>query len=355
MTEQEYKKLNDYLNRIYIDLGKNDSFLLNNLFVIAIMSTNYLNFVDQYSFNDEIKTGNLNIFEIYDLSRKVIENISEKYLKLYDSIIDTGILTANYDNLDSEEIKMIDNSMFSNFNKEIYIDTKFNYDDVDSLVHEFFHFLNFNNTINRYLLTEAISIYFGMYSYDILCEMGINKNQIMPQYRILNTRHNARFINKYNKFLIAFDKFGNIDDDTYELLNKHICQISKEDYESDLKDLLSVFSKIEKQYNNQEYDKLTRELAHPFTIHYRYFLGTLLSVYARKYSTKDDIVKLNDLIASEDSALYDFPDLLRKIGIDIFDSEFINKTMIGLKEYMVNILESSNKIYKIEKKFNKYK
>lgn len=68
------------------------------------------------------------------------------------------------------------------------------------------------------------------------------------------------------------------------------------------------------------------------TQNYRYILGTILAIYARKYANFDDIVHLNNHIGEYDNkSVYD---ICLSIGIDIKDDQFLQKTFQALDEYV---------------------
>lgn len=52
MTKEEYKKLNNYLNLLFLELQKEDQFLLDNLLIIANLSIDYANILKKYDLTD---------------------------------------------------------------------------------------------------------------------------------------------------------------------------------------------------------------------------------------------------------------------------------------------------------------
>lgn len=75
-----------------------------------------------------------------------------------------------------------------NNKKLINVERKFNFNDVITLIHEFMHYINGNvekEYINRYLLTEFISIYFEIYAQNYLLKnYDISKESIGIYYRL---------------------------------------------------------------------------------------------------------------------------------------------------------------------------
>lgn len=53
MTPEEYKKLNDYLNLIFLELNKYDYFLLNNIRPISILNEMFNSFIWDYDLSEQ--------------------------------------------------------------------------------------------------------------------------------------------------------------------------------------------------------------------------------------------------------------------------------------------------------------
>lgn len=90
MTSEEYKKLNDYLNLIFLELQKEDQFLLDNLSVITNLSIDYVNILKKYDLSDNSIQNNMTWQDVYLLARDIIETIDKNYLEQYDKLIDNG-------------------------------------------------------------------------------------------------------------------------------------------------------------------------------------------------------------------------------------------------------------------------
>lgn len=137
MTDEQYKKLNGYLNNIFIELEYVDSFLIKNIYEISRLNSEFNKFIRNYDFKEESRENNLTFNEVYLLGREIIESIKEDYLSEYDKLIKMGILDFSYSN------KYV-GSHFTKVNNQgiININRHFNYSDVRILVHEFFHYMN---------------------------------------------------------------------------------------------------------------------------------------------------------------------------------------------------------------------
>ena len=340
MTTEEYKELNNYLNDIFLELSKNDSFLINNIEFISKINDTFLFYSDKYKIKNENKENKLTYEEVYLLAREIIESIDKKYLPTYDKLIKSGELNFDYD-------QELSDSSFLHITREkdsinlIDIRREFNYIDVITLVHEYFHYTNGYEdqySINRYLLTEFISIYFEMYAFDYLLDKGIPKEELKYNDRLDSIYKHSEELNSYELVLLSYSKFGNIDENTVNYLNKYICGITKEDFEQECKTTLNNLKKIEKRYNSeigsQEYfdqKKFGLKLVEKTTVNYRYVLGTLFAIYAKKYSSIDKMIYLNDTISQNFDELYT---IFKNIDIDINDDNFKNNMVNCIEEYL---------------------
>lgn len=334
MTKEDYKKLNEYLNEIFLYLSKNDSFFLNNMRYFAVMSEKYLNFISKYDLKLKKIPDCLDFIEIYDIAREIIKSINDEYLKEYDKILDNGVLDFDYSTLESDFKKDLSAFNSVNGNKEIILRTNFNYESVTTLVHEFMHYINDCDTINRYLMTEFISISCEEYARRYLVNKGINKELLQYNERLIEAKEIAREINFYIKYLILFAEFGPLDENGYKFINENVCPISKEKYESDCLFILDILRKREDKYNyNIKYNienqgSLDEILSHEISQEYRYFFGDLLSFYCLEYNDVKDIVNLCDYLDKN----YNIVDLLKQCKIYIEDEDFyekINKSIEG--------------------------
>ena len=65
---------------------------------------------------------------------------------------------------------------------------------------------------------------------------------------------------------------------------------------------------------------------------YKYILGTLLAIYAKKYSKISDVVYLNNNINEFDDKTVS--DICQNLNIDISSEEFISNLMDAVSEYL---------------------
>ena len=334
MTKQDYDKLNNYLNEIFKILNNYDRFLTKHIEKIARINDAYLIFMSKHNFSEQTVKNNLTYYEVYDLARKIVACISPKYLYLYDSLLPSGKLDFGYDN-------EYGRSCFECCNSLINVKRSFNYGDVLVLIHEFIHYTNSNtqNSNNRYLLTEFFSIYFELFAVDYLTNMGFFSAEIGVNRRLQFTISDAEALASYEIVFLAYEKFGNITEDTFVDLNRYFLSISDEDFESDCKNLLENLEQKENDYRQKiryekpfEFGEFIDVL--PFFDNYRYLLGTLLAFYARENFKIEDVVYLNDHINDDNLGNLKMSDLLKRLGVDINSSDFITKALDGIDNYI---------------------
>lgn len=331
MEKIDYDKLNSYLNEIFLILNDYDRFLIDNILRIARLNNEYITTIGRYRFLNNTIQNKLTFEDVYLLARKIIESINPTYLSDYDELIKTGKLDFRYEN-------ECDESEFVHKNNLINIRREFNYNDVVTLVHEFIHYTNGKNekSQNRYLLTEFLSIYFETYAIDYLMEQGVPENEIDIFYRLRTTIKTSISLSKYEIIFLAYEKFGNINEETFKYLNKYFLSIEQQVFEIECRDLLEYINQKEEEYksklNNEK--EFIFEFCSPFFYDYKYFLGTILAYYARKNCELDDIVYLNDHINDDDLGNLKISDLLKKIGMDINGSVFTTNTLESINGYI---------------------
>ena len=343
MNEEKYQKLNYYLNGVFKELENNDAFLLRNILNLARLSDDYVHLTDNYNFKIYNKQNNLTFNDVYLLAREIVEGIDKNYLEYYDKLIENGILDFSYNHEypvsqflwnDEKEIRLIN------------INRNFNYIDVTSLIHEFMHYMNhIDNKLsnNRYLLTEDISIYFEEYAKRYLIQKGISKEELFLNERIMSTKRTASNFNWYSLIFLAYEKFGNIDNNTYKFLNEYFLSIEKEEFEEECSKALKLCERIHEKYKfeykmksedlNGFEDNLFRKLIEFVNKDYRYILGTYIAYYALEHSSLEKMVYLCNHINEYSYSKMDPIDVLKYANIDIYelDIEIIEKVILENK------------------------
>lgn len=346
MEKKDYRKLNGYLNDIFLALNRNDQFLINNLAPIAYLNDDYLKFMRQHKLSSKTKENKLTYMDVYLLSREIISSIDKSYLPEYDDLIKSGKLDFGYEGeyWDSE---------FVYKGNLININRKFYYHDVWVLVHEFMHYTNGKEkrSQKRYLLTEFFSIYFEMYAIDYLISRGVPRDEIGIFDRLNWTTRTSRIFESYETIFLAYEKFGDINEETVGYLRKHYFpNISKESFDKQCESLLSYIMKKEEEYRmgimyEKEFktEEFIRKFGTPAFSNYRYVLGTLMAFYARSYCKMEDIVFLNNHINDDDIGSLDLLEVLKRIGIDITNPEFIGKAFESIDSYIEQYSNEKNR------------
>ncbi len=259
-------------------------------------------------------------------------------------MIQSGELDFSFDNSydDSECVHMYNGNEVKQI---ININREFNYEDVVVLIHEFIHYVNGKkHSKNRYYLSEFLSIYFELYAVSYLIKKGINKDEVDYFSRFKSARRHAAIFSQYEIVLLAFIKFGNIDESTVSFLQKYVLNIKKEVFEKEATNLcknLSIVEEDNKERIKEDSSVKGRVLSEEFiTVDYRYVLGTMLAIYAREYVSLEVIVNLNNHINDyDDKSIYD---ICLGIGIDLNAQNFRKKLFFAMDEY-INDMQSENK------------
>ena len=326
MTEEMYKRLNDYLNDIFIELDKKDKIFVDNLKSIVILNT-IIDKLFNGCITSECKVNNLSFNDVFLLGREIIEYINPKYLEEYDELISSGKLEFNYDgNCESAVYYKLNSDI-----KFIDIERHFNYEDVITLIHEFIHYSELKEknktTYNREFLTEFIAIYFEKIAEKYLIEeKNVPIDEISLNLREISLyRHNREFY-EYSVILLAYEKFGNINENTTNDLDK-LLKFKDNSFERECIELLQKFDKINE--TNNEKDSVIK-MTKLVNYNYKYIVGTFLAHYALEHSKIEDMVKLNDNINTEEYVNLSVEEILNTVGIKI-NEEMINQTVDIIK------------------------
>lgn len=368
MTEEDYKKLNDYLNDTFIYLSEYDGFLIYNMHTIFRLNSMLYEKLKNIDLKHKFHENNLTFEDIFNIARNEIEKINPNYLEKFDELIDSGRLefflkekniTIKESN-DYKKLSKIENSeedirydsVCSYTEDDYFIDIarEYNYNDVLMLIHEFIHSTNSSENMGeyRYILTEFFSIYFEMLSQKELLENGINSSELDIFDRIKNTGKISKEITEYDLVFISYNLFGNIKENSYKDLKKyHIVSSTKKEFECACVRLLKYFDYQKIQYNNEskefnlyDYRKCISIL---FSSGYRYLLGTLFSCYLLENGNKDKIVWLNDHINDEKMKNMNLIDVLKMIDIDLTDENINEKLVESAQNYYENLSKYSVK------------
>ena len=340
MTKEEYKKLNSYYNDLCLGLSVDDDFFLNNIHSFGSLSTEILMIFENVNLKDEKQDDCFTFLEVYDKAREVLKDIDSKYLEDYDTIVDDGTLNANYEISDIPYLqRRTNNSIYYPKTNSIEINSSFNYDMIAILIHEYFHKTNFSNNKARYLLTEFISIYFELYTYEYFKKQGIDSNNFELQNRLKELEKNADFLSSNTYFVYYFENFGNLDENSYK--NMEDITITKEQYEECLCDDLIKFEKLEKDYYEKyktRYENFSIYLANCYNDDYRYFICTILAYYALYNISKDNVLRLNEALIKDKNITID--EAFKILNINLNKKDFD----IELGKALVRYIKENNLI-----------
>lgn len=317
MTQEEYKRLNDYLNDVFLEFQKEDKIFVDNL--IPIWGLNEM--IDEYfqnnikSFQIKSVSNHLTFEDVYLLAREIVEKFYPRYLKEYDELIKSGAL--NFDFI-SEKDSFCFVNRYNGFVTEKLIDVSrnFNYNDVVLLIHEFSHYtqlkMNKRLSYNYYYLTEFIAIYFETIAKRYLMkEKNVSKDEITINSRIGEFFIDNKKLYQYIDVLVAYEYLGNIHEHTEnELMD--IFEIRIGTFQEEC---LQILKKLDSLKKNQPVVTL-------FNQDYRYVVGTVLAYYALEHSKLEDMVELNDKINTEYAKL-PVVDILNKVGISLDKNWFL--------------------------------
>ena len=266
--------------------------------------------------NNNIVLSNLKVI-LKDICNKIV----------YDELISSGKLEFNYDgNCESAVYYKLNSDI-----KFIDIERHFNYEDVITLIHEFIHYSELKEknktTYNREFLTEFIAIYFEKIAEKYLIEeKNVPIDEISLNLREISLyRHNREFY-EYSVILLAYEKFGNINENTTNDLDK-LLKFKDNSFERECIELLQKFDKINE--TNNEKDSVIK-MTKLVNYNYKYIVGTFLAHYALEHSKIEDMVKLNDNINTEEYTNLSVEEILNTVGIKI-NEEMINQTVDIIK------------------------
>ena len=334
-----YTKLNYYLNEMCNYLKGKDFFFLDNINNIALLNDKLNNLIYEYNLDYEVKKNNLTFLDVYNLAREIIASIDETYLPIYDKLITSGELDFGYEgeyDISCFQTKITEN----NTQKLINIARKFSYQDVVTLVHEFIHYISYQeNNIIEYYLCEFLAIYFETYAVNYLIKKGIPKEEIdyLKRFKIL--KRDSDRIYRYEVIFLVYTTFGNLSATSYTLLKQFYMNMSKDYFEKECKNFYKILEVIKEKHKDELQDNpklLGKILSEEFiAADYRYVLGTILAIYVLEYGNMKDMVYLNNnLDKYQDKSLME---VCASLGVDLDDPEFNNKALNALDNYLKSL------------------
>ena len=316
MKKEDFDVINDYLNNLSLymfeckDVEDNYDFLIrmNNCF------SNY--FGDRYFVDGSSqivpRKNNLTYEDVLNISRKVIESINPKYLEEFDKLLNSGIIDFGYE--DEYEYSFV-RHVFSKGKLEsriINLKRSFNYNDIETLVHEFMHYVCFvGDGMRNKIIGEMISIYFELYTMEYLKKnYNFELEELFYNRRLVSIYRHSGELKKIELLLYLYMNFGNLDENSYKYAAGNYKDYSKEDYESECKKTLEIIKKIK----DGTYEKNVVEESH------YYLYATLLAFYFRKKVSLEKMLNFVDNVKNVENEDLGLIELLNKYNLKIEDN-----------------------------------
>ena len=171
------------------------------------------------------------------------------------------------------------------------------------------------------------------------------------------------YLSRYGPLLFAYLAKGKLDSNSYDAIKSSFPNIFYKDYNIMCKRTYELFERSLKDYQAL-IEKNPKDkgyyLCNDFVlVDYKYVLGTILAIYCYKFLKSYNylskyyytIIKLNDNISKYDNLTIE--EIFQKLGIDLYDKNFVNRMKEAFKEYIKNINMYANndkKSLKIMKK-----
>ena len=322
MKREEFNLINNYLNELALYIFKSNdiekyyyNFLLLNDKYYDYIKKRY--FSESNTYNCNTRDNNLEFSDIISIAREIIESINTDYLKEFDSLLDNGRLNFIYE--DKYTTSYVEHVRKGNiWEKSINIGRYYNYTDVELLIHEFMHYVSgtgfeFKNSV----VTEFISIYFELYANEyIYKKYKPNLNEISYNQRLLSNFERSKELCSTEVPIFMYSRFGNLDKNSYKLVNKYIFEYTKKNYENECKELLKFIQKDDKICSNHFYQ-----------------MAMFLAFYVRKTNSMKNVIRLaNDYSLPENQRLNIFEEL-EKYNIHI-DADIYNVLFDAIDEYL---------------------
>lgn len=333
MTEEQYEKLNFYLGKLIPILEQNGhSFLTLNTETITMLSKKCWDVLLGLNANVETESEPLSFDEIINLSRQILSNIDVEWLNEFNRLIKDNLITfdANYSFLD-----------FNDGACKLYLELKYNCDDVRTIIHEFAHYMSYKDLKVLYeshnIFSEFYGIYFELYATQYIKSIG---KKIDCLYRIKDFQQcYIRNLRQYDIQFLMFKKYGRVDLNTFLLVDNmfyyfdgpNCIESNKYMFECRCRDLLSYLESFDDLEAVAKNTKLNCGTS--ITKDYIYMWGGYLAYYAYKHCNVKDIARLCCSTANviDDKQLYD---MFCKFGIDFCDTLLFDDALLVMQEFI---------------------
>ena len=348
--DKHFDDYNSKLNDICVFLDKEYPILINNIHSIAnIVNKSLISFSD-VDFNTIYLQNTITNMEVFELAKEVVSKINPEFENDFERIVSNGELDFINTEDENEENK-IDLLVGTNFSyysnsgaKLINVVKEYNYSDVVNLVHEFFHYENYDNDNDtRSFFTEFFSIYYEQFTIDYLIEnKKVDTLEMDVNYRERNFVSICEYLSFFSIPLICYNNFGNISEDSYEkIINSGKARLTEEVYNYYVDECYSIIS--ENNLTSSE-NLLECNIALP----YKYLIDTLAAFYAKNNCDKNKILDLYKNIGNfKNISIIDYSDIFKTLGIDIFSKDFFNKAIEEMYETMKRNKRGEKKCLKL--------
>ena len=160
---------------------------------------------------------------------------------------------------------------------------------------------------------------------------GIDKKEIDYNGRYISTKIKSNNLCNYAVVLLSYENFGNIDKNSWQLLNDKFIPINEKKFNKiclrtleilDIKQDNYKFDVLyQKEFNEQEKNK---EILNLLSSEYCYILGTIFATYALEYCDINKIIELNNSASGNNLINSNIFAIFKSMGIDIDSSSFNN-------------------------------
>ena len=327
MSENKYKELDKYFERLK-DIKKGEiGFYYDNLEFLMDLSHSVMSFNNNIKPDENKKQRYVSSIDKV-LIQNVLREISSRIINTYHDLDETNKIHLLYENEDLPDTQ-------SRYEKgNLYYTFSNNYDYLSTLVHELMHATNIdpnNNYLTPAVLTEFISIYFEMYTKELLPNFGIDNKEIDYTSRFKYGMTYTEF--KFVIPLLVKIKYGEINKENMNKLHeeKHYFEtIEDYNYDSICDSLNSYMFSAIISSNEEIINKSLMEYMKAAFIKLKYNLNTSLAFYALDKLDKNKVNDINEQMINNPNI--NVQELFNEMGIKL-DQDFIDNSIESMNSY----------------------
>lgn len=335
MKKEDYSLINDFFNELSLYLFESKD-IEENYFRFMILNDSFGRYFKERYFSDgsyqnQTKNNNLTFQEVLDLSKEIIESINPKYIDRFDDLLDSGKLDFSYEHEydDSHVLHEVIGGKI--INQLINVNRKFNYTDVETLVHEFMHYMCYMGVgIRNKIIGEFIAIYFELYADEYMFKKyNMDTEELFYNNRVLTTYANSSINAKVEIPLLLYRTFGNLSKDSYKDATPFFKNYEKKDYDYECDETLKIINNVN-----------TKPLPYLLKSHY-YVIATFLAFYFRKKVDISTMINFANNVSVEADNDIDLLDLLEKYNLIVCSD--LNSVVIDSIDEYLNLFEKEKK------------